>query len=163
MRTAGFAHALAKARLLAELLDDAHAVDHFVEAIVDIGQIGAHPAHNWRAITLVNHHDDQHRREDGDRHQRHAPVEAEHRHQHRANQRRAAQHGCHHGNVQIADHLGIVGHTRNHLPNRLDIKLAERLAKRRVHHIGTQLLNHAHGCTVKQQRLRIVQSCRRQL
>lgn len=35
---AGLAHPFAKARLLAELLDDAHAVDHFVEAIVDVGK-----------------------------------------------------------------------------------------------------------------------------
>ena len=39
---AGLAHPFAKARLLAELLDDAHAVDHFVEAIVDVGKPGAH-------------------------------------------------------------------------------------------------------------------------
>ena len=107
---AGLAHPFAKARLLAELLDDPHAVDHFVKTIVDVGKPGAHPAHDRRAIALIDDHHDQHRRENRDRHQRHPPVEAKHRHQHRADQRGAAQYRSHHRHVQIANDFRIVGY-----------------------------------------------------
>ncbi len=134
---AGGVHALAKARLLAELLDDIHPTDDFIKAIVDVRQISSHPAHNRRAVALINHHDDQHRREDSDSDQRHAPVEAEHRHQHRADKRGAAQHRRHDRDVEIADHLGIVGDARDQLTHRLRVERAERLAQRGIHHIGT--------------------------
>ena len=98
------------AAILEVLLDDAHAVDHFVEAIVDVGKPGAHPPHDRRAIALIDNHHDQHRRENRDRHQRHPPVEAKHRHQHRADQRGAAQYRSHHRHVQIANDFRIVGY-----------------------------------------------------
>ena len=163
MRAAGFSHSLAKTRLLAKLLDNAHAVDHFVEAIIDICEVSAHATNNRRAVALVNYHHNQHRRENSDRHQRHTPVQAEHRHQHRANQRGTAQNRCDNGYIEVADHLGVIGDARNNLPDRLSIKLAQRLAQRGIHHIRAKLLDHAHGGPVKQQRLRIVQPRRRQL
>ena len=160
---AGLAHPLAEPRLLAELLDNAHTVNHFIKAVVDIRQPGAHPPDDRRAVALVDHHDDQHRRENRQRHQRHAPVEAEHRHQHGANQRRAAQHRRHHGNVEIADYLGVVSHPGDKLPDRLRIEFAQRLAQRGIHHVATQLLNDADGGAVKQQRLVVVQRRREDL
>ena len=128
VRIAGFAHPLAKTRLLAELLDHTHPVDDFIKAVVDIGQPGPYPTHDRRAVALINHHHDQHRRENSQRHQRHAPVKAEHRHQHCAYQRRATQHRRHHRDVQIADHFRVVGDAGDQLPDRLGIKFAQRLA-----------------------------------
>ena len=136
MGVAGLTHPFAKTRLLAELLNDPHAVDHFVKAIVDVGKPGAHPAHDRRTIALINDHHDQHRRENRDRHQRHPPVEAKHRHQHRADQRRATQHRRHYRHVQVANDFRIVGYPGDKLPDRLSIKLAERLMQGGIHHIA---------------------------
>ena len=163
MGVAGLAHPLAEPRLLAELLDDAHAVNHFIKTVVDVRQPGANPPDDGRAVALINHHHDQHRRENSDSHQRHPPVKAEHRHQHRANQSGATQHGRHHGHVEIADHFGIVGNPRDELPDRLRIKLAERLTQRGVHHIAAQLLHHADRRAIKQQRLAVMQASGKEL
>ena len=158
MRAAGFPHPLAKARLLAKLLDHAHAVDHFVETVINIGEISPHTTDYRRAVTLIDNHHHQHRRENQDRHQRHAPVETEHCHQHRANQGRAAQNCRDYRDIQIADHFGIVGDARNELPDGLRVKFTQRLTQRGIHHVGTQLLHHADRSAVKQQRLSIVQT-----
>ncbi len=163
MGAAGLTHPLAKALLLAELLDNAHAVDNFVEAIVDIRQISPHATDNRRAVALVDNHHNHHRREDGHRHQRHAPLEAEHRHQHGADKGGAAQHRGDHRDIEIADHFRIVGDAGDDLPDGLGIEFAQRLAQGGIHYVGTQLLYHPNGGLVKQQRLGIVQSGRKQL
>ena len=158
VRVAGLAHPFAEPRLLTELLNNAHSVNHFIKTVVDIRQPRANPPDDGRTVALINHHHDQYCRENSDSHQRHSPVKAEHRHQHRANQSRATQDGSHDGHIEIANHFGIVGHPRDELPDRLGIKLAERLTQGGVHDVAAKLLHHAHRRAVKQQRLAVMQT-----
>ena len=157
MTAVGGKHPFPETRLLAELLNHCHAADNFMETIVNIGQITAHPAHNRRAQPLIDPHHQHHRREHRGCHQRHPPLQGVHGNQHHHNQRHAAEQRRQHVDKQVFDHLRVIGDTGDQLPDRLGVKCTQRLAQCGIHHIGAQCLDHADSGLVEINQLKIVQ------